>query len=135
MTDTWYSPGSIVFTPKQTLWILEHYDELRNGNWPVQAGSYVDPAIAKPSPSRHGPYEAAIIVHAEISRRLEDTGHDGAMVLMHYAYGQTVDAIARYFRLDERVVSYRMEIVLRRISRMEYRAGGYRRWNSARGEK
>ena len=132
MTDTWYSPGAIQWTQQQTLWILEHYDELRNGNWPVQAGSYVDPAIAKPSPSRHGPYEAAIIVHAEISRRLEDTGHDGVMVLLHYAYAQTVDAIANYFRLDERAVSYRMEIVLRRISRMEYRAGGYRRWNSAR---
>ena len=134
MTDTWYSPGSIVFTPKQTLWVLEHYDELRNGNWPVEGGSYVDPAIAKPSPSRHAPYEAAIIVHAEISRRLEDTGHDGLMVLLHYAYGQTVDAIARYFRLDERAVSYRMQMVLRHISRPNYWAGRYRRWNSARGK-
>ena len=133
MTDTWYSPGSIVSSPKQTLWILEHYDELRNGNWPVQVGSYVDPAIAKPTPSRHAPYEAAIMVHAEISRRLEDCGHDGVMVLLHYAYGQTVEAIARYFRLDEEAVSYRMQMVLRRISRREYRAGRYRRWNLARG--
>ena len=134
MTDTWYSPGSIVFTPKQTLWVLEHYDELRY-DWPVQVGSYVDPAVAKPSPSRHAPYEAAILIHAEISRRLEDTGHDGVMVLLHYAYGQTVDAIARYFRLDERAVNYRMQMVLRHISRREYRAGRYRRWNLARGGK
>ena len=134
MGQFWFSPGSIQWTQSQVLWILEHYDELRNGNWPVQAGSYVDPAIAKPSPSRHGPYEAAVIASSEISRRLEDCGHDGVMVLLHYAYGQTVDAIARYFRLDERAVSYRMEMVLRHISRPNYWAGRYRRWNSARGK-
>ena len=132
MTDTWYSPGAIQWTPKQTLWVLEHYDELRY-DWPVQVGSYVDPAIAKPTPSRHAPYEAAVIVHAEISRRLEDCGHDGVMVLMHYAYGQTVESIARYFRLDERAVNYRMQMVLRHISHRNYREGRYRRWNAGRG--
>jgi len=131
MTDTWYSPGSIVFTPKQTLWVLEHYDELRY-DWPVQVGSYVDPAVAKPSPSRHAPYEAAILIHAEISRRLEDCGQDGAITLLYYAYGQSTEALANYFRLPAGVIAYRAQIVLKRISRMEYRAGGYRRWNSAR---
>jgi len=132
MTDTWYSPGSIVFTPKQTLWILEHYDELRNGNWPVDPSSYVDPSITKPTPSRHAPFIEAVEKSIEISRRLEDCGQDGAITLLYYAYGQSTEALANYFRLPAGVIAYRAQIVLKRISRMEYRAGGYRRWNSAR---
>ena len=134
MGQFWFSPGSIQWTQSQVLWILEHYDELRYGNWPVEGGSYVDPAIAKPSPSRHAPYEAAILIHAEISRRLEDCGQDGAITLLYYAYGQSTEALANYFRLPAGVIAYRAQIVLKRISRMEYRAGGYRRWNSARGK-
>ena len=132
MTDTWYSPGSIVFTPKQTLWILEHYDELRNGNWPVDPSSYVDPSITKPTPSRHAPFIEAVEKSIEISRRLEDCGQDGAITLLYYAYGQSTEALANYFRLPAGVIAYRAQIVLKRISRMEYRAGRYRRWNSAR---
>ena len=132
MTDTWYSPGSIVWSQIQVLWILEHYDELRY-NWPVDPSSYVDPSITKPTPSSHAPFIEAVEKHIEISRRLEDCSHDGVMVLLHYAYGQTVEAIARYFRLDERAVNYRMQMVLRHISRKEYQTRCYRRWNAGRG--
>ena len=131
----WVSPGGLAWKQQHVLWLLEHYDELRNGTWPVQEGSYVDPAISKPTPSGHAPFIAAVEAAAEISRRLEDTGQDGVMVLLHYAYSQTVDAIGRYFRIPEDVVRYRMQMVLRRISRRNYRAGRYRRWNTGRGGK
>lgn len=131
----WFSPGAIQWTQEQTLWVLGHYDELRNGDWPSEGGGYIDPAIAKPSPSAHAPYEVAVQISAEVSRRLEDCGYDGAMLLLHYAYGQTIEAIAKYFWLDEERVNRRMETVLRHISRRNYRVGRYRRWNAARGAK
>jgi len=128
----WVSPSGLAWKQQQVMWLLEHYDELRNGTWPVQEGSYVDPSISKPTPSGHAPFIAAVEAGAEISRRLEDCGQDGVMVLLHYAYSQTVDAISSYFRIPEDVVRYRMQMVLRRISRRNYRAGRYRRWNTGR---
>ena len=128
----WVSPSGLVWKHEHVVWLLEHYDELRNGNWPVEEGSYVDPAAAKPTPSGQAAFIVSVEAAAELSRRLEDCGHDGVMVLLHYAYSQTVDAIGSYFRIPEDVVRYRMQMVLRRISRRNYRAGRYRRWNAGR---
>jgi len=134
MTE-WYSPGQIAFTEEQTLWLLENFDTLRNGAWPAEAGSYVDPSISKPSPSSHAPFESAVQVSAELQRRLEDCGYDGAITLLYYAYDHSTEALARYFRLPEDVVKHRAKVVLRRISRRNYRVGRYRRWNVSRGRK
>ena len=131
----WFSPGAIRWTEGQVLWLLEHYDALRNGNWPPDPSSYIDPAVRKPTPSGHAPFEPAVLTSSEISRRLEDCGYDGVMVLLHYAYGQTLDAIAKYFSLDKERVASRVKAVLRHISRWNYHLGRYRRWNVGRGVK
>ena len=54
------------------------------------------------------------------------------MLMMHYAHGHSIDSLARYFRLSDDAVTFRLKVVLHYISRYNYRERRYRRDNAVR---
>jgi len=111
MSDIWWAPREIFFTRPQVLWLFEHLPTIREGNWPSRPTSYTDPNVQK-SLSRHAPFETPIAIAAELLKRLENAGQDGAMCKMEYVYGETVESIARHWHLETDTVDRRIRRAL-----------------------
>lgn len=104
----WYSPGEIVFTREQTLWVLEYLRSMLEGQWPVRPTNYTEPKVQK-SPSRHAYFETPIQVGAEMCLRLRKARQDGAMCRLRYVYDESIACIAEHWRISEEMAESRIE--------------------------
>ncbi len=122
MNDSWWSPGEIRFTIRQALWLVQNLGNLREGYWPTEASNYIDIPGTK-SASRRAPFSTPIEYAAEIEQRLEKCGIDGLILLAMECWGESVQALARYFHMP------RWSILKRRKNALGYIASGpARRW-------
>jgi len=92
----WFSYGEIRFCPYQVLFILEHSEILRDGNWPSNPdGSiYTDPNI------RTGFRDEAYYckpeeILGEVESRLKTTGSAGEALVDEVRQGLNIDQLSR----------------------------------------
>ena len=114
-----YSPGEIRFTVKQTLWVLQNLDSLREGVWPPD---FLE-VMGRGRGPRRAPFETPIFYAAEIQLRMEKCGIDGLILMAIECWGMTIDSLAAYFQMPE------WSIWKRRKRALGYVASGpSRRW-------
>ena len=122
MTD-WFTPGEIVFSRPQMIFLIEHLDLLKEGNWPPNpnGSSYIDPAV-KGRIKAHAYFEIPAQYYAEVSDRLEATGQDGEVLQDEINSGLIeIDLLSRVARS-----------ALNYMSGWRRRKIGYALWNAQR---
>ena len=123
--DNHYTPGSIRWTRKQCIFLLQWSSLLKEGKWP---SDYKETGYAgsKSRPNnQRAPYETAIQIWAELAVRIGKTGQDGYFLVQVYSSENQLaemDRIARAFQIDINEVSERLERALK------YVTGWCRRW-------
>ncbi len=124
--EDWFSPGSIRFTRRQTLWLIQNLGSLRDGHWPPEASNYIGR-----NNSRHkSPYETAIEYAAEIQLRMEKCGVDGLILEAIESWGKTVDSLTIYLKMQA------WSITKRRKNALGYVASGPNmRWHATKKRK
>ena len=96
MDQVHYTPGEIKFTRAQALWLIHNLCALRSGaSWPTDATEHVN-VPGKKSTCR-APFTTPVEYAAEITIRMERCGLDGVMLLAMECWGESVEALARYF--------------------------------------
>ncbi len=98
MKDTWYSYGSIKYSPEQNLFLLENMDWLESGRWPSQhiESGYIGGAKSR-AYKTEGYFVKAIVIIAELNVRLAACGEDGDLVVARYTDGyDEIDLSYRY---------------------------------------
>ena len=94
MSDAFWLPQEIRWTPRQVQWLLPHLYELREGLWPgQQVTGYTDVPGGQPSP--RAPYETVCLVAAELDMRIERCGRDGVWLKWTHCEGKSVLEIAQ----------------------------------------
>ena len=86
--DIWRSYSQLIFDKNDLLWLLLNLVELRSGGgWPVQPGvTQGEPIGKKPAASPQAHYEKAVLVAAELDRRLDACKIDGLLTEMFYTH-------------------------------------------------
>ena len=76
----WYSPGDIIFSRDQIIWIISNMDIIESGRWPTDFK--VTGYTGSKKGRRFGPayFEVPCSISAEIKRRLKLTGKDGKIL-------------------------------------------------------
>jgi len=118
----WYSPGSVHFTRRQVLWLLENLGTLKTGYWPPEASNYIDVPMGKKSSSRRASFTTPIEYATEIEERLEKCGIDGIMLEAVNCWGKSTQSLSRHLHFSERVIRKRCKKAL------FYITGRCRRW-------
>lgn len=123
----WYEPKNIIFSREQVMWIIESFDVLEDGKWPVNphGSGYTDSPKVQVSPSRHAPFETPEMVAAEVRARLESTGEAGEALVDEIQSG--VYNYNLLSRPAKRALNYISGVRRRKIS--------YSRWKREREEK
>ena len=80
-----YSPSEITFKPEQVLWLIEHLDIIRKGDWPPEHKETGYVGGKGKSQSKRAPFENPAIICADLMCRLEGTGLDGVMLVLVYS--------------------------------------------------
>ncbi len=124
----WYSPRDIDFTTRDMVeWVMAHIQQLKDGDFPKQETGYaIDPEV-KSSRSSKAAFETPIQISAELERRAESVGPDALMAVLNRGYGFTIGSLAKYFNLEEEVVTYRCHCAIRFMIGRNFRASFYRR--------
>ena len=130
MHPEWFSPADIRLCKEQSIWLLTNLTDLRDGKWPAESSSYVDPGASNHHFRAKANFESAIQWSAEITRRLEACQIDGLVTLMIYAFGRSEESMAVYTKTDVYEVRRRVDAVIKYISRWNMK-GIYRRHNWA----
>jgi len=125
MKDTWFSPGEVKFTIRQTLWLIQNLASLESGHWPPEASNYVD--TGGKSGRHKAPFITSAEYYAEVTDRLEKTGIDGLILEAMESWGKSVESMSKYFRMPE------FSIAKRRKQALGYIASGPgRRWHTTK---
>jgi len=130
MTIDWYSPGSIKFDSRTTLWLVQSLNCLRDGYWPPEASGYIDAAIRQKNVSKRTQFATPIEFAAEISERLEKCGIDGLILEAIESWGKSEETMARYLRMPTWSIRKRAKKALAYVS-----SGPTRRWHNSRKRK
>lgn len=128
----WFGPGDLTFaTREQVEWGLAHIEQLSNGSWPKQETGYsIEPEVHSRR-SKMGGFEVPIHASAELQRRAESVGPDGLMAVLNRGYGFTTGALAKYFNLEEQVVTWRCHCAIRFMVGRNFRLSRYHRTHVA----
>lgn len=112
----WFHYGEVRWCPYQVIWIIEHVDTLRAGNWPPNpdGSSYIDPMI-KTGFKDEAYYTKPIEILAEVELRLEKTGAHGRQLIKEIEEGRPLDLLGDVAR------SALMYTKGQRLKRMTYK--------------
>lgn len=124
----WFAPREITFSTREEIeWILAHLEQLKSGVWPKQETGYsIEPDVPG-TRSSNAAFETPIAVSAEVERRAESVGPDGLMAVLNRGYGFTTCALAKYFNLEEQVVTWRCHCAIRFMVGRNFKVSRYRR--------
>lgn len=111
---------------KQTIWMLKHLRELREGYWPSRPSSIIDLGLVDRKVRSTTTYEKAIKWAAKITNRLNMCGVDGLLCEAYFNWGKTEEQLAKYANVDKEEIRRRIIAVIKYISRPKLK-GGYRR--------
>ena len=124
----WYSPRDIDFSTRDQLeWVMAHLQQLKDGVWPKQETGYAIEPEVKSSRSSKAAFETPVQISAELERRAESVGPDALMAVLNRGYGFTIGSLAKFFNLEEHVVTYRCHCAIRFMIGRNFRASFYRR--------
>jgi len=130
MVNEWFAPGEIIFDRKTVLWLLENIACFREGIWPPDWSSYIDPAVrshVNSKPPGLLAHETAI----ELDERLTKCRPlDGLFVEAIYSWNRSPEYISG-------LSNYSVEEVDRRVGRaLNYISSGRdRRWHNTKKRK
>ena len=124
--DEWWSPGQIVFTRKQVIFLLRNLNDIKLGYWPSEHKN-TGYSGGKSKPCSHSaPYERTMQVLAELEQRIEHAGDDGLWLELVYSnhdhYFDMAQHIANAKHLDIKMVERSIE------SALKYICGKCRKW-------
>lgn len=112
----WYSQHAIDFTTRQQIeWLVENLPLLRDGIWPPRpdVSSAIDPrSLDFHHVTARAYFETPVQYAAEIEIRLITCHEDGVMVRLLICYGESLETIARSFRLHPDEVWFRVNAAL-----------------------
>lgn len=97
---------------KQTIWLLEHLPELREGIWPSRPSNYTDPGGSRHASSK-AKFTTAADVCCELELRLERCRVDGLLTEALYTWDYSETKLARYARTTESDIRRRTNAVIR----------------------
>lgn len=121
-----YEPREIRFCPHQIIWLLQNIATLHEYSW---VAGYEVSIPRRKKPSGGGYFETPADYAYEIERRLQHCRLDGLLVYLHYGFEFEERELAKYYRLQESEVRYRIEAVINWISGWNfYIDRPYRRW-------
>jgi len=120
----WYSPKEIRFKVRESLWLIQNLESLRDGHWPPDASNYVD-ILGRRGASHKAPFGTAAEYYAEITDRLEQCGQDGLILMAMEAWGMSAESLGKYLRMPEWSVSKRRKTALGYVA-----SGPARRWHN-----
>jgi len=72
-----YSPGELVFSRDQCIWLIANWGFLEDGKWPTKPSVYSEALNVMQTKSGKAPFEWACLVRAELSFRLKTTKEAG----------------------------------------------------------
>lgn len=89
-----YTYQDIRYCPFQVLWVIEHSETLRIGNWPdnPDSSSYVDPKI-KTGYGSEAYFVKAVIILGEVEYRLARTGIEGKLLVAEVRAGVSLEEL------------------------------------------
>jgi len=119
--DEWYSPREINFNRDQMIWLIEHLEIMRRGEYPPdpQGSRYISVGKRKIKPKAY--FEISCQLAGEVDFRLKLTGVDGKLLVAEINNG-----IDRYEDLD-----YESQMALNFISGWRRRKN-YSQWKADR---
>jgi len=121
----WVSAGSLKYDREHNEFILPYLVELREGRYPLRHKETGYAGGGRSTRLTTAPFEKAILVAAELDRRLARTGQDRSMVELSYCDNWDDNSIARHFNLEEWYVRRQIENAISYIS-----SGDCPRWLS-----
>lgn len=95
----WISAGSLRYDAEHNEWLLPYLFDLREGKYPLSHKETGYTGGSRTGLRTTAPFEKAVLVAAELDRRLERTGQDRSLVEMYYCLDWDIPRIARYFTL------------------------------------
>lgn len=121
--DEWYSPGSVRFTIRQTLWLIRSLPTLRDGEWPTDAENYK----VRSKKAGKAPFEIPISYAVEIQERLERCGVDGLILEAIEGWDKSIESITKYLKIPGWSIRKRRKLALGYVA-----SGPARRWHKTR---
>lgn len=115
-----YIPGQVNYSKRCFIeFIFPYYYELGEGNYPQEDTGYTDTEYSH-SPTHKAYYDDAIVIYAEVSKRLELIGQQSKLLL--YCYNEQMDEfdIAKQQGIP-------VEVLLKKLRSMMRYITGYRR--------
>lgn len=125
-----YAPREIHFSRKTALWLIHNLSTLREGHWPADASGRVEITGIIKTGSHSAPFETPILFAVEITRRLEQCGIDGIILLAIECWGESEATMARYLRMPEWSIRKRMKKALNYVA-----SGPVPRWIETKKRK
>lgn len=123
----WVTPGAVLNGVERTEWVLWYLDYLREGYYPQEPSSYIGGSHKKLA---RCPFEGAVLLSAEINRRLKRTGLDRLLVEEKYCKQLSESQIAQSLYMDEEVVYKRIRSAVSYIA-----SGEVPRWINTEDRK
>lgn len=128
--NEWYSPENVrQFTKHRILWVISNLADIRQGNYPLNPEKRVEldvPTLRKGHRYYEAHWESIISIAVKLMVRLEKTGRDGAMVLLHYGMGIQYESLCKMFGLSYEAVRWRVHKVLKYCEGLERKKRSYR---------
>jgi len=130
MTDTWFAPHEIYFNKRQMLWLIQHLGELKEGSYPKDFSSYIDPSIINKILRTKAYFEIPALFRCEVESRLEMAGLDGLILKCIEAWGESETSIAAHLRIPEELVKKKRDTALSYVSGWRRKRRTYGEFNS-----
>jgi len=116
----WYSPGEIVFSVSQVIWLLTIYELGILREWPK------DPfGVRSEQLVPHAYFENPTAVWMEFMPRLVAAGRDGEMAIDFYCYQKNESRISQIYNCHFSEVSIRIERAIKYMSGKNRRRRSY----------
>jgi len=130
LENEWYSPENVrQYTRRRMVWVIHYLGDIRQGNYPPDPDKRheVDiPTLRKGRKYYKANRENIISVAVELMIRLEKTGQDGAMVMLHHGLGIQYESLCKMFSLSYEAVRWRVHKSLKYCEGEERKKRGYR---------
>ena len=134
MTDEWYAPREINFSPEQVLWLISYLPLLKEGLYPPSphASGYTDALSSRRSRRHNAYFETPCQLAGEVEVRLSRCHRDGLLVEARYLWDKDDEYLCRCFDLTERELGRCIGRAIRYISGWKRKRRSYREFISHR---
>lgn len=120
-TDPYFPLAGFRFTFASIKFVLEHWEQIGEGNWPLVVSGYTQAPLTQSSTRAGAKFVGAAEIWAEISWRLERCGRDGKLALAYHANGVPLEDLVQITGIQD------INRIQRRINQAIVYSCGYRR--------